>query len=483
VNPSHAVLARWFQLLILALTVSSCGGGGGSSGGATCPNTCPSQLQPGPPVIDLFPPQGATLNQPYTFTFIATQGTMPVTFSASGTLPPGLNPVTSAGVLAGTPTATGTFPIVVRAVNGVGQSVTQNFVVQVFQHGFRLTGTMVQPRGYHTASLLATGHVLVTGGNDASFPNDAPTASAESFDQTTQTFMATASMNAARAHHTATLLCDLSATTCSNPQVLIAGGENSEPASALATAELFDPITGTFTLTGSLLAPREQHTATLLGDGKVLIAGGDNRVQLSASAELFDPNTGTFTAAGSLNTPRGNHTATLLRNGKVLIAGGLDANNAVIGQAELYDPAAGTFTATGNMVDPRYLHTATLLTSGKVLIVGGEGANAFVAPPEIYDPDTGAFMTTGTLVTSQWLPGFAVLLLDGTVLVAGGEDLDSSNPVPKYAELFDPTTGTFSETGGLQIGADRDAVMTALGKSSAALALVTGENEVAQLYQ
>ena len=482
-NTSGAVFARWSHLLILALTLSSCGGGGGS-GGATCPNTCPSQLQPGPPVISLFPPQGATINQPYTFTFAATQGTMPVTFSASGTLPPGLNPVTSAGVLAGTPTATGTFPIVVRAVNGVGQSVTQNFVVQLFQHGFRLTGTMVQPRGYHTASLLATGHVLVTGGFDASSPNDAPTASAESFDPTTQSFMATGSMNAARVNHTATLLCDLSATTCSNPQVLIAGGENGEPATVLETAELYDPITGTFRLTGSLLAPRNQHTATLLGNGKVLIAGGSNPpASLPAGAELFDPGTGTFTPTGNLGTPRQYHTATLLQNGKVLIAGGLGTNNTWIGLAELYDPATGTFTATGSMVDPRHLHTATLLTSGKVLIVGGEGANAFVAPPEIYDPDTGAFTTTGTLVTPQWLPGFAVLLPDGTVLVAGGEDLDASNPIPKYAELFDPTTGTFCETGGLQVGADIDAVMTALGKSSAALALVTGENGVAQLYQ
>jgi hypothetical protein len=141
------------------------------------------------------------------------------------------------------------------------------------------------------------------------------------------------------------------------------------------------------------------------------------------------------------------------------------------------------------MVDPRHLHTATLLASGKVLIVGGEGANTFVAPPEIYDPDTGAFTTTGPLVTPQWLPALAVLLPDGTVLVAGGSALDPSNPTSnfsppaKYAELFDPTTGTFSETGGLQIEAGGGFVITPLGKGSTALALVNGDVGAAQLYQ
>jgi hypothetical protein len=493
---SRDTFARSCQLLTLALTLSSCGGGGGGGGG-TCPNECASQLQPGPPVISLAPPQGATLNQPYKFTFIATQGTLPVTFSASGTLPPGLNPVTSAGVLAGTPTTTGVFPIAVRAVNGVGQSVTQNFVVQIFQHGFRLSGTMLHPRGFHTANLLATGHVLIAGGFDASSPNDEPTASAESFDPTPQTFTATGDMQVGRVFHTATLLCDSSAITCSDPRVLIAGGESggAQPGltSMLQTAELYDPVTGTFTSTGDLLAPRTRHTATLLGNGKVLIAGGSTLVQVSpaslaAGAELFDPGTGTFSATGSLNVPRNFHTATLLQNGKVLIAGGLDANNAYIGQAELYDPATGTFMATGNMVDPRHLHTATLLASGKVLIVGGEGANTFVAPPEIYDTDTGAFTTTGTLVTPQWFPALAILLPDSTVLVAGGSSIFVTADVPgccdaRYAELFDPTTGRFSQTGGLQINADTSFVITALGKGGTALALVTGDVGPAQLYQ
>jgi len=392
--------------------------------------------------------------------------------------------------LAGTPTATGTFPIVVRAVNGVGESVTQNFTVQVFQHGFRISGAMIDSVGDHTATLLTTGQVLVAGGFDASSANDGPTTSAELFDPMTQTFVAAGNMHTGRVFHTATLLCDTSATTCSNPRVLVAGGETGSTgvaagqpgaASVLQTAELFDPVTGTFASVGSLLAPRERHTATLLSNGEVLIAGGSNLIQLAppslpAGAEIFHPASATFTATGSLNVPRDFHTATLLKNGKVLIAGGV-GNNGIIGDAELYDPATGLFTFTGYMVNARYLHTATMLTSGKVLIVGGEGTGAGaggVAAAEIYDPDTGTFTATGTLVAPplSFASAASVLLPDGTVLNVGGV----------YAELYDPTTGTFSETGGLQ-SAGAGAAMTALGKNSQALALVTGEAEGAELYQ
>lgn len=478
---SRAVLASGASLFILALTLSSCGGSSAPQCFDACPPPCPNECPPvsaGPPVFGGQIPQGATLNQPYTFTF-AVSGSAPITLSMTGTLPPGLKFNASSGVLSGTPTALGSFPIVVNAVNGVGQSVTQNFVVHVFQHGFRLSGTTLHTRGYHTASLLANGQVLVAGGFDGSAPNDEPTASAELFDPTTGTFTATGSMQVGRVFHTATLLCDLSAIACSDPRVLIAGGETggAQPGTStmLQTAELYDPVTGTFTSTGDLLAPRRGHTANLLGNGKVLIAGGLNLVQaapasLLAGAELFDPGTGIFTATGSLITPREYQTATLLQSGKVLIAGG-ESDNALAGQAELYDPATGTFTATGTMVFPRFLHTATLLPSGRVLIVGGEGTGVSPPPPEIYDPVTGAFTTTGTLVAPGNTVALAVLLPDGTVLVTA-PSLD--------AELFDPAAGTFSETGGLQTDGT---VITALGKGSNALAVVTGDAGAAQLYQ
>jgi len=174
-----------------------------------------------------------------------------------------------------------------------------------------------------------------------------------------------------RMKHTATALPD--------GRVLIVGGQHyvrdstapqyQTAVKTTASAELYDPMTGTFTPTGSLAAPRYSHTATLLPSGKVLIAGGSNATALSVGAELYDPATGTFQPTGGLVTPRRDQTATLLENGKVLIAGGF--NTADIVSCELYDPAAGTFAATGSMASARVGHSATLLKSGKVLVVGG----------------------------------------------------------------------------------------------------------------
>jgi hypothetical protein len=166
------------------------------------------------------------------------------------------------------------------------------------------------------------------------------------------------SLSTARYGHTSTLL--------SNGKVLVAGGSNG---SYLASAELYDPTSGTWAATGSLNTARQMHTATLLSNGKVLVAGGFNGGTL-ASAELYDPASGTWAATGSLNTARWIHTATLLSNGKVLVAGGIDNVGNPFASAELYDPASGTWTATGSLNTGRYDHTATLLPNGKVLVAG-----------------------------------------------------------------------------------------------------------------
>src|SRR5436190_707584 len=138
------------------------------------------------------------------------------------------------------------------------------------------------------------------------------------------------------------------------------------------------PPDGTWSFTGSLNTQRIYHTMTLLNNGQVLVAGGnDNNSNVLASVELYDPATGSWTYTGSLNQPHYSHTATLLPNGMVLVAGSTD--NYSFESAELYDPDSGTWSVTGSLNHPRYYHTATLLPNGKVLIAGGYYFDAYIA--------------------------------------------------------------------------------------------------------
>jgi hypothetical protein len=243
-------------------------------------------------------------------------------------------------------------------------------------------------------------------------------------------FVPTGSMNDSRGGHTATLL--------RNGKVLIAGGLQDFSVS-LASAELYDPTTATFTPTGNLNTARWGHTATLLNNGKVLIAGGESLTGDVSEAELYDPTTGSFNVTGSFNSPRAFHAATLLNNGMVLIAGGC----CYLASAELYDPTTGTFSNTGNLNVGREYATATLLNDGKALFVGGYSAQGSdLDSAELYDPTSGIFKTTGSLNSAERYHA-ATLLNDGTVLITGGFDF------PAVAELYNPTTGTFAMTGPL----------------------------------
>jgi multimeric flavodoxin WrbA len=183
-------------------------------------------------------------------------------------------------------------------------------------------------------------------------------------------------------------------------------------------------VTAGFVLTGSLNTARASHTSTVLNNGMVLIAGGYNGNVL-ASAELYNPATGTFTPTGSLKTARLYHTATLLNNGRVLIVGGNAENGNILASAELYNPATGTFTPTGSLNTARELHTATMIQgamiNGMVLIAGGQGSGGALASAELYNPTTGTFAATGSLNTAR-LYHTATLLNNGTVLIAGGYD-------------------------------------------------------------
>jgi hypothetical protein len=235
-------------------------------------------------------------------------------------------------------------------------------------------------------------------------------------------------LNTARELHTATI---------SNGMVLIAGGHSSD--GALASAELYDPVSGTFTPAGSLNAARLSHTATLLNDGTVLIAGGyDQSGSPTASAELYNPATNRFMPTLSLNAARYRHTATLLNGGAVLIAGGEDSNGNAISSTEIYNPATGTFVPDGTLNIARILHSATLLNNGTDLMAGGYGSNSYLNAAEVNDPTAGTFVPTGSLNTARYLHT-ATLLNNGMDLVAGGHN---SNGYLGSAELYEPATLT-----------------------------------------
>jgi hypothetical protein len=209
----------------------------------------------------------------------------------------------------------------------------------------------------------------------------------------------------------------------------------SGPLATLSTGD--DPASGTWTLTGSLNTARYLHTATLLPNGMVLVAGGlDSNLNALPSAELYDPASGTWTATGNLNTACALHTATLLSNGMVLVAGGHDgptfAPSDILSSTELYDPTSGTWTFTGNLNTARQSHTATLLPNGMALVAGGfECCSPTSASAELYYPTIGTWTFTGNLNTARAFHT-ATLLPNGMVLVAGGETgggLNASSPV------------------------------------------------------
>ena len=191
----------------------------------------------------------------------------------------------------------------------------------------------------------------------------------------------TGNLNVARSGHTATLL--------PNGKVLVFGGFTGSGSNtqSLRSAELYDPATGVWTFTGSAFYERANHTATLLPNGRVLVAGGGNL----KSAELYDPATGQWYATGPLQVGRSSPTATLLPNGKVLIVGGYNAS------AELYDPVTQVWTPTGDLNVGRTEHRMALLPDGRVLVVGGFVINGFSNSAELYDPATGVWTLTGSL--------------------------------------------------------------------------------------
>jgi hypothetical protein len=387
---------------------------------------------------------------------------------------------------------------------------------------FSLTGSMGSAREDHAAVLLAGGRVLVSGGWGCDVGGCGwSVMTSETYDPRDGTFSPAGNEWAHRAvsladgRVLATGLChsasaDLydpnagpsaawspsapfdspgsnaaacgSSTLLANGQVLLAGGAWADPLGSgiLETASLFDPATGRFNPTGSMLAARDRHTATLLADGRVLVAGGGDArpcgegscvKAILSEAELYEPITGTFALAEPMTARRFDHTATPLLDGRVLIAGGYGgaASGAGLASAEVYEPAArpspqptptpswGSFKSAGVMPSPHGDAAAVLLNDGRVLLVGGSysgllvgqgGAPIATAAAELYDPSAGAFLGTGSMSTPRD-SATATLLNDGRVLVAGGTADDTTGIALASAELYDPRVGRFSPTGSM----------------------------------
>lgn len=247
-------------------------------------------------------------------------------------------------------------------------------------------------------------------------------------------WIATDSLNTGRQNATATLLAD--------GRVLVAGG-TSIMTGYLASAEIFDPRTFTWMSTPDMPEPRTWHTATLLRNGKVLVAGGygDYGLYLDTSA-LYDPATNSWTSTGNLATgARYYHTATLLPDGRVLVAGGY-SSGAYLKTAEIYDPEQGTWSSTGQLATTRFQHAATSLSDGKVLVVGGKNS-AYLASAEKYDPSSGTWSSAGSMAAARYLHT-VTRAPDGSVVVMGG--YNSSQGYLGSIEIYE-NDGTWSQPG------------------------------------
>jgi hypothetical protein len=251
-----------------------------------------------------------------------------------------------------------------------------------------------------------------------------------------------------RSSHTATLLAD--------GRVLLAGGYDGALA-ATASSEIYNPAANTWTATGNLNQGRRDHGTVLLSDGRALSMGGSTTGDVSTvtnSAEIYNPAIGLWSAAANMITARSYFDPMLLANGKVLVAGGHIAGSPFeTASCELYDPATGTWSPTGALLQPRTQYHATLLADGRVLVAGGNNQTVgLIAQSELYDPATGTWSSSGSLTVPRDR-NVQVRLADGRVLVAGGINrFGGGTHPPKItasAEIYDPATGIWSRTGSL----------------------------------
>lgn len=342
---------------------------------------------------------------------------------------------------------------------GIGVIRASQSPAGLSQGAWSSTRSMAVPRAYHTATLLRNGKVLVVGGRgvlDIPAPwqpaSGNAISSAELYDPQTGIWSSAGTLLTPRFGHTATRLND--------GRVLVAGGNKTlpgldRPPDSVSSAELYDPLTNTWSSAGNMSTPRSFQTATLLADGRVLVVGGIDSTNVDAgqvlpSAELFDPATNSWTVAAPLPSARANHSAILLSDGRVLVVGGIDHRltqpsgfEAITGveTAVLYNPATNAWSPAASMSFTRTLPTLTLLPDGRVLVVGDGGIHARTA--EIFDPAKNLWLQAPPPSVGRTV-NVAVLLHSGAVLVAGGTGQTS-------AQLYDPRRNSWSSAGALSV--------------------------------
>lgn len=297
-------------------------------------------------------------------------------------------------------------------------------------------------REEHTATLLGNGKVLIAGGTDG---RAKVLASAELYDPAKDRWSPAGSMAATRIDHTATLL--------PSGKVLVAGGLILPfPAPSLASTELYDPATNAWSIAAPMIESRTRHTATLLPDGRVLVVGGltvtlrDGGLfpSLATGAEIYDPKANRWSVTAPIGVSRLGQTATLLPDGRVLIAGGQDRGLAIFNSTEIYEPTQDRWISAAPMAVARSGHVATLMANGDLFVAGGQGVepsalNISLNSAEIYDPSTNLWVTVAGMAGFH-AADTATLLRNGMLLLVG--DTGQSRP-----ELYDLAHNRWSRTG------------------------------------
>ena len=405
------LLRRGGALAVYLLVAAACGS---SQPGDSGP-------RPSPPVIESFTSADNAVH-------VGESTQLTAVFSGDTASIADIGPVES-GVPVATPALAGetTFTLTVR--RGPQQVEARLSIAATYRDRFRQLAPSPVAYTQHVAMALADGGALVMGGNTSESPNVPDASSSHRFDPVAET-VSPGPQLAFSANAGFTQPVELG----DGGFLLVVGGINRGTQlggiDGLRATQVFDATTTDFHRAGDLNFDHDLGgTATALGDGSVLVAGGE-----SPTIERYDQASEQWTAAGDMPTARRGHTATRLADGRVLIAGGIVccSPQLVSATAEIYDPASGGFQPTGSLATARGFHTATLLADGRVLVAGGLiGGQAFAASAEIYDPSTGQFSPAGTMQVSR-IGHSAIRLTDGRVLVLGG--MQASEPT----DIFDP---------------------------------------------